>query len=280
MSRVNDSRREGLVVFADILGYSQIKVGGREVADAVFESMNHVLEEKSLLEYSLDIREYIPDEMANAICIPVDEERRICESQLIIEDRITMSMISDSFVCVADLTDADEATKRLLVSSLIKVVAAMNSSLLAKGLPLRGGISFGEYYANTSCGGHPTAFLGDAIMRAHAIEGDVEAACICADDKAKEICDKYYDISAASVFDRSSEEPELRIAKVYSKKFGEVDRLCVNPPREQKQMWWDQLDGIIETMFSQYGRDITKGTVPAKIKNTVRFIRSVPPLAT
>lgn len=268
--------RNGLVVFADILGYSKIKADNRAAAEDVFGAMNMVFTEKPLLMASFDLREWLPEEEAKEVCFTEEEESRIQKAQSIINERISINMISDSFVCLADLTDAEEEEKKLLVSALMKIVASINGYLLIRGLPLRGGIAYGEFYVNTPpLGKQPTAFLGDAIIRAHDIECDLEAACICVDPRNAEFVTTYYDVKAVSPFVDDYDEPELMNAKVYSKKYGEVDRLCINLSRRQKESLEDDLDDRIADLFSQYGKDVNSGSTPAKINNTVRFIRSI-----
>ncbi len=268
---------EGLVAFTDILGYQQLDVDSKKLADSLFSKMANALQEKHLLIGSFDLHEWLSDEQLINETISSNEQERERAMQEAVNENIAVSMISDSFVCVVDLSKNNEDQRKLLVSAFVKIVAAYNSALWREGLVLRGGISYGEFYTNTPLINNPSAYMGKAIMRAHDAEGDIEAVCICAEERAVEILKRYYDVNAASIFIDSNAESELCTAQVYSKKYGIQERLCINLPLLLRTEKLGDLMQYVAGLFASYNREITGGTISAKISNTVRFLKSAKP---
>ncbi len=270
----NCRKGEGLVVFADILGFSSIKIDSSEVVSKIYEALASAYCHKGYVVAGQDVREIVDNEVAAQIKLSEREKSIVESGQEAIERKIVVGVISDSIVCAADMTGADEEAKKLLTSALIKIVFEVNASLWAAGLPIRGGIAYGEFHYNDAAARLPAFFMGEAVMKAHALEMDTQAACISVDESAEEFCRKYYDKTAAMALCSEEDEPDLCLGLLYRKKKKVCKKLCINFPREIKLAVAEN-ENVLVAYFSSYGKEVSGKTVRKKISNTGKLIKYI-----
>ena len=276
--------KTGLVAFMDILGFSSIKANTTEIVERVFRVMENAAGEKWEFIDGLDVRSMMSDEDRNAFTMP-DNQRRIVEAeQSLVANRIEVSVISDSFICLCDLTDASDKEIAFLTSAFIQMVAAIANGMFVQGLPLRGGISYGSFFHNNGMYGRaydvPTVFLGEAVLAAHKIETSSNTACICLDDAATEFCKDHYDPFAAG-FHAKDEGLNLCQSEVAFKnqveESIEADKVqscvCITP--RFYELWDDKTEDWVQMAFSQHGKSIVDTVVRRKMDNTIRFLKAI-----
>ena len=291
--------KTGLVAFMDILGFSNIKADTTEVVEQVFRAMETAGGEKREFIDGLDVRSMMSDEDRNAFTMPDNQRRNMESEQSLVRNRTEVSVISDSFICLCDLTDASDKEITFLTSTFIQMVAAIASGMFVQGLPLRGGISYGSFFHNNGMYGRaydvPTVFLGEAVLAAHKLETSSNTACICLDDAATEFCKNHYDPFAAG-FHAKDEQSDLCLSEVVFKKRDKEgkevhSRVCIAP--YFRELWHDRIEDWVQRAFShheKYPLDEDKGTqeerqeakrtnaeVRRKMDNTIRFLKAIKP---
>ena len=278
--------KTGLVAFMDILGFSSIKADTAEIVEQVFRAMETAAGEKQEFIESLDVRNMMPDEDRNAYTMPDNERRNTEAEQSLVRNRTEVSVISDSFICLCDLTNASDKEVSFLTSTFIQMVAAIAGGMFIRGLPLRGGISYGSFFHNNGMYGRaydvPTVFLGEAVLAAHKFEKTSNTACICLDDAATEFCKNHYDPFAAG-FHTKDEGTDLCQSDVSFKNqvgdSNDADKVqscvCITP--RFHELWEDKIEGWVEKVFSQHGKSIDDAVVQRKMKNTIRLLEAIKP---
>ena len=267
------ARKEGLVAFMDILGFSSIEMT-EQIAGRVFgiiEQALYVLHETIL---SLDPNNLVPDEAVGHLGITEEEMKAIRAEQNLIHGRVSMSLISDSFVCAADMRNLDDAGKKLVTSTFMHMIADVNSHMLAFGLPLRGGVSYGEYYANEKDGDRASSFLGGAIISAHRLEERVDAACIVLDEVAVKHCSRYYSRKATGFYSEDDCSDLCESPVVFKDGKTAEKRICINLARFLESLWAGSERDFIEASFARHGKSIDSDKVQAKIANSVLFLKN------
>ena len=271
----------GFVAFMDILGFSTVKKStegfrssDETMAGVIFGMMDDALEEKNELIRFLDPRESMSDEEANKI--DKDELLRIKNDQDLIRQNITLTFISDSFVCLADIKDKNTEDASFITSAFFSLVSDLATNMFRKGLPLRGGVDFGEFIPNAPLCSKPNAFLGEALMGAHNLEQRGCSASICLSESAELKCKELYRpwCREKSIHDWMN----LCMADIAFKckdAHGEgvcQKRPCVN--LQQTHLYMGDYKGFVTRSFCEHGKDISNGEVQRKIDNTVIFLES------
>ena len=279
MPQVTVKEKTGLVAFMDILGYSCIKTENLErVAGHIFAAMNGAVTQKDVFMEGLDYTNYMSDEDLVGYAMPKDEQRAIDATIGLINDRISVSMISDSFICCADLSDGLlEQDKSFVVSAFINIVSSVYCSLFTNGLPLRGGITYGRYVANDWRSDNCTAFLGEAVMRAHHIEMSINTGCIALDKSAFDVVSRYYAESEKSKFFQDKYNTRLCLSEVEVKKHGTRTMVCIDRDNAIKSVWHGEFRGMVESSFSTHGKSSSIDRSRDKVESTVRFFEKSKP---
>lgn len=271
--------KTGLVAFMDILGYSCIKTENLErVAGHIFAAMNGALTQKDIFMEGLDYTNYMSDEDLVGYAMPKDEQRAIDAIIGLINDRISVSMISDSFICYADLSDGLlEQDKSFVVSAFINIVSSVYCSLFTNGLPLRGGITYGRYVANDWRSDNGTAFLGEAVMRAHHIEISINTGCIALDKSAFDVVSRYYTGSEKSRSFQDKYNTRLCLSELEVKKHGACTMVCIDRDNAIKSVWWGEFRGMVESSFSAHGKSSSIDRSRDKVESTIHFFEKSKP---
>ena len=187
-------------------------------------------------------------------------------------------MISDSFICCADLSEGlSEQDKSFVVSAFINIVSSIYCSLFTNGLPLRGGITYGRYVANDWQRENGTAFLGEAVMLAHCMEMSINAGCIALDKSAFEIVGQYYAGSEKSKFFQKRYDTRLCLSEVSVKRYGVRNLVCIDRDNATKTVWQGAFRGMVESSFAEHGKFSSVDTVMEKVENTIRFFENSKP---
>jgi len=146
----------GLVGFFDILGYSNILEN------------NEVIQSASIV---LDILQKLPERTFKLQSSLVDKSALHVLNE--VQDKIKWLIFSDTILitleCPEKREDIEEALSWLLFS-LTSII--LYRDLFEKGLPVRGGISFGNFYIKDTC------FVGDSIINAYKTEKNLNLAAI------------------------------------------------------------------------------------------------------
>lgn len=279
MPQIPVNVKTGIVAFMDILGYSRIKAENLAlVAGHIFAAMDDAVTQKEIFMEGLDYTNYMSDEDLIGYVMPKDEQRAIAAAVGLVHDRISVSMISDSFICCADLSEGlSEQDKSFVVSAFINIVSSIYCSLFTNGLPLRGGITYGRYVANDWQRENGTAFLGEAVMLAHCMEMSINAGCIALDKSAFEIVGQYYAGSEKSKFFQKRYDTRLCLSEVSVKRYGVRNLVCIDRDNATKTVWQGAFRGMVESSFAEHGKFSSVDTVMEKVENTIRFFENSKP---
>ena len=279
MPQIPVNVKTGLVAFMDILGYSSIKAENlARVAGHIFAAMDDAVTQKDVFMEGLDYTNYISDEDLIGYVMPKDERRAIAAAIGLVHDRISVSMVSDSFICCADLSEGlSEQDKSFVVSAFINIVSSIYCSLFTNGLPLRGGITYGRYVANDWQRENSTAFLGEAVIRAHSMEMSINAGCIALDKLAFDIVGQYYAGSEKSRFFQKRYETRLCLSEVNVKGHGVRNLVCIDRDNSSKSVWLGAFRGMVETSFAEHGKSSSDAIVRGKVEDTIRFFEKSKP---
>ena len=279
MPQIPVNVKTGLVAFMDILGYSSIKTENlARVAGHIFAAMDDAVTQKDVFMEGLDYTNYMPDEDLIGYVMPKDEQGAIAAAIGLVHDRISVSMVSDSFICCADLSEGlSEQDKSFVVSAFINIVSSIYCSLFTNGLPLRGGITYGRYVANDWQRENGTAFLGEAVMLAHCMEMSINAGCIALDKSAFEIVGQYYAGSEKSQFFQKRYDTRLCLSEVSVKRYGVRNLVCIDRDNASKNVWQGAFRGMVESSFAEHGKFSSVHTVGEKVENTIRFFENSKP---
>ncbi len=275
--------QKGFVAFMDILGFSHIrksKDGFRSTeentAGVIFGMMNDALTEKDELIRILDPRYMMDDSESENYKFNKGEYETLKRDQSLIRDNISISYVSDSFVCLANIGEKDRNASSFVTTAFFTLISSIATTMFKNGLPLRGGVSFGKYVANAPANKRPTAFLGEALIKAHAVEMTGCSASVILDELAEEKCKELYMPwrYEKSIYDWM----HLCIADVAQKAHGRSGtaainkRMCVNI--QSTYLYQDDYRHHVEYFFSQHGKDISEEEVASKIAYTAKFLQS------
>lgn len=270
------TKHTGFVAFMDILGYSNIHHIDANIAGLILGLMDSVLSMKNDAIQAIDPREDLDSIEAQATSESFINSMQ--HWQTLFKDRISIALISDSILCVANMDDlSDEEDMRFVMDAYIATLSRIITYMFGDGLPLRGGITYGDFYPNRSLSENPSAFLGPAILEAHKLECLSNTACVYFDDHAAEKCllhcshnredsniQDWADLCQSKVTMRPANN-EIEIVR---------DALCINIQnmrpwlgKERKKVEW------AFKAFNKWPKDkeaIEK--VSQKLENTVRFL--------
>ena len=279
MPQIPVNVKTGLVAFMDILGYSSIKAENlARVAGYIFAAMDDAVTQKDVFMEGLDYTNCMSDEDMIGYVMSKDEQRAITAAMGLIHGRISVSMVSDSFICCADLSEGlSEQDKSFVVSAFINIVSSIYCTLFTNGLPLRGGMTYGRYVANDWQRENGTAFLGEAVMQAHHIEMSINTGCIALDKSAFDVVSRYYAGSEKSKFFQDKYNTRLCLSEVEVKKHGTRTMVCIDRDNAIKSVWHGEFRGMVESSFSAHGKSSSIDRSRDKVESTVRFFEKSKP---
>lgn len=272
----------GFVAFMDILGFSGIKKASEgfmntdeRAAGVIFGMMEDALTEKDELIRFIDPRYMMPDEEAENYKMNTKDMERIKKDQKLISQNISISYISDSFICLGKVLD-NRADASFVTTAFITLVSNVATMMFKWGLPLRGGISFGTFMTNAPIDQAPRAFLGDALIRAHSTEMEGCQAAIVFNDDAEAKCRELYCPWSyeKTLLDRMHlcRAIVARKNKVDDKKPIESEKMCINI--QSTALYQNSYAKFVESSFCQHGKDVSSDKVKRKIEHTTKFLES------
>ena len=272
---------EGFVAFMDILGFSSISKIDAKLAGLIFGIMNSTRGEKEEIVAVLsDQEEEIFDQKnLSDKQVAIDNIR---QKRKLVRDNIAIALISDSIVCVANLKNHTNNEQAFITQAYVSILGSIVSTMFNNGLPLRGGVAYGSFFANAELSKNPNAFLGDAILAAHKLEKYGETACVRFEEDAAKICLKHIDCKANDaalssfanlcVSDVTFVKSDGTSAK--SKDLRPDEFLCINIHNMEQHTGREQKYTI--DSFSAHNKCKKEGKnsdeVEAKIKNTILFL--------
>jgi hypothetical protein len=265
----NDEIKTGLLGWFDILGYKSFL-------------------EKNDLAYAAEvIREVIAKAQPEGIrwierilaCIPdgMQEEKSAGQEAL---KSIRWSIFSDTVVLAVSLPPPNFVRSRyLIIGVFLELAKNLCVDFFSRGLPLRGAISFGQFYLHDS----PPILATKPLIAHELAEAQQWSGCV-------------FDSSAESEVSRVAAgiDPDLRdvfmsntVRHPVTFRWKRSDQsetktmLCLNWPnmidRMAIEMSWPE---FVEREFARHNKDISRPDVQVKIKNTAEFIMHVKGLQT
>ena len=275
--------KKGLVAFLDILGYRNLEKSSK-TAGIVFGIIEKAQHYRNINVASVNPMRHCDNEVRLNLHVKESELRAGDKLESLVYEKIALSIISDSMVCTADLRKLSMMEKKIVVTVFIRMLSDIYSETLMLGLPIRGGVSAGAFYANDNPQSNKpaTAFLGNAIFAAHRLEESVSGSIIVLDNSAKRKTDAYYDknIPGSNIENSYSDICTAKVAIKVSRKDSkfEVKRLrhCINLPKTDDAFFrlHNDIESLVPFLFEQHGKKICEKSVKQKVKNTIDFLKN------
>lgn len=284
--------KEGFVAFLDILGYRSV-ADDSEVAGIVFGVMEEVTKAPGQTAAMSN-----PKNSDSLVAFSDEENKQFKKNEDLIHERIQFALISDSFICTADMTGLSYAEKVVVTTKFFESISRIYSNMFLAGLPLRG-VSYGEFYSNATRDYPARAFLGEAVMSAHKLEGKINAAVIALEnladlDGASERSrktyaelefDKYYRKDAACLLidpdyvDVCGAKVAIKITSQHPKVDNLVEtkdetRKCINITRVQDACWSHDMKTLVNYAFDLLLSQSSDSNHSQKRQNTIKMLES------
>lgn len=249
-------RKNGLVAFVDILGYSSLM------------ELNDVGEQLSL---TLQLISSIPEEAKSMINSSLEESKAKIEGEteseagnILMEslDKIKFLVISDSILVYMEI----EENKHFDSWAFMMFMSILSSLFMRNGLPLRGAISYGEFITVNN------SFAGKPIINSYKKGNSLNMAGIVFEEK----CHNYFKELLKEDEELTCIIPLLEL-EYYDKKNELQTGVFIDHSSylDQKLRTNDE-DLIIEvtSAFTAHNKQLNAGG-KIKLKNTIQHFRSV-----
>ncbi len=270
--------KTGLVGFFDILGYQQMLLANdvastaRIVVDVLAEVPNLVVS-GMFEDQGLDLVGVSNDDVSTKDLEAWAEYGPYFEG--IVREETGWLLFSDS-ILVSLPIDRDEGPILwgTRVAAFVEVCSFLLRKMFDVGLPLRGGISFGEFFI------HDTYFSGRPIIDAYQHAESLElSGCVLAPSAAslygqvqQNAIDEGYEDSVPGMFD------QLCVSYLIPKKRDQVEKgpmvNWVNLPMRFFEGLPSDLRKYIYSSFVAHNKDVVPAVQP-KIDNTEAFVRKI-----
>ncbi|UCF99493.1 MAG: hypothetical protein JSV89_08125 [Spirochaetaceae bacterium] len=260
--------QSGLVGFFDILGYQQML-------------LNNDVEKAARL--IVEVIANIPSEVIDSIG---KEQGLVCEDDVktvnylnqlwkkILSEELNWLLFSDTILVSLPLNRND---KRLFhatrVLAFLQACAFLQRQMFDRGLPLRGAISFGDFFITG------TYFAGSPIIESYLASQSLELSGCVLTKTSETVHSELKDYAVKNEFQSILLElDQMCIPYLVPKKSGELEKhLMINWVNLPMHFFAGMPSDIREYVFStfvQYNKDVTPSVYP-KINNTETFIRKI-----
>ena len=181
----------GFVAFTDVLGFSAaMQNDDAQVVGDIFDVLDMAYSNAKGGILSQIFDDYHPDpdgEGYLTLCKESEfESNRLLQ---LVHDHLILSVISDSIICACDMSNVnDTEDKRFLSLYFMEMLHYLVSNMFSRGLPLRGGVSYGKFFCSSRGENKvsPNLFAGSALFSAHRLESEINAAVVVVDNEAIE----------------------------------------------------------------------------------------------
>ena len=275
---VEVTAKTGLVGFFDILGYQQMLLANdvagtaRIVVDVLAEVPNHVVS-GMFEDQGLDLVGVSNDDVSTDDLEAWAEYGPYFES--LVREETGWLLFSDSILVSLPIDlDEEPVLWGTRVVAFVEVCSFLLRQMFDVGLPLRGGISFGEFFI------HDTYFSGRPIIDAYQHAESLElSGCVLAPSAAR-----LYDQVQQNAIDQGYEDSvpgmldQLCVSYLIPKKRDQVEKGSmvnwVNLPMRFFEGIPSDLRQYVYSSFVAHNKDVVPAVQP-KIDNTEAFVRKI-----
>jgi len=250
MSKINSEK--GFVAFFDILGYQQI-LKNNDIEKAATIINDFIIGVPSLIEQQ--IKEIIEP------FTKAETKKRLID----ISQKLKCLVLSDSIILRLPCNPSDTICIDEIMLFFLSCSILMRT-MFEQGLPLRGAISFGDYYVNETC------LAGKPIVDAYALTTSQDWSGCILDIKAEEAyMHPFANIKPNALHEILALKYSVPF-KIGDKQYKVINWACLNNRFIPKIS--GDIREFVTNAFLQHNKDVS-GNVFAKINNTEIFIRHV-----
>ena len=252
----------GLVAWLDVLGFKALLDAdpdkGMEIWPTVWKFLNQL-------------------KAIHDLHSPTEYQRRELPS---FADRFRFLAFSDSIVASLDLSGVSEAKSELwnpewhLVALFERRMTYLTRKLFDFGLPARGAIDYGSFYHSE------IGFAGSPFVNAERQSSNLSFAATSITKAASAVLDQAYDrlpVKHRPWFDHTTEAKTqngcrtIRILNAYE---AGVIKTTGDASEFERRLTEDNIEQVVEAVFSAHGKPITDSRVQQKIFNTIQMLKA------
>ncbi|MFM2166534.1 MAG: hypothetical protein RIS79_905, partial [Verrucomicrobiota bacterium] len=249
----------GLVAWLDVLGFKALLDADPDKGMEIWPTVWNFLNELKAIHDSHSPTEY---------------QRRELPS---FADRFKFIAFSDSIVASLDLSGVSEAKNELwnpewhLAALFERRISYLTRRLFDFGLPARGAIDYGSFYHSE------IGFAGTPFVNAERQSSSLSFAATSITKAASAVLDQAYDrlpTKSRPWFDHTTEAKTqngcqtIRILNAYE---AGIIKATGDASEFKRRLTEDNIERVVEAVFSDHGKSITDSRVQQKISNTIQM---------
>lgn len=182
-------------------------------------------------------------------------------------------VFADTIVLATSLPQRGSLRKSVIrIAAFLELAKNLHVEFLGRGLPLRGAIAYGHFYAHESL----ALFAGRPLLDAHrCAEAQQWSGCVFT-PTAESVFQQTVDNVPDDVRDALRGDAVRYAVSFKNRRSGSCDArqsLCLNWPKSIGGFAKDEpLPEFVQRQFARYGKCISEPDVQEKIRNTVAFM--------